>query len=91
MIGYDALTEYAPPASSREERDAWFAEHDVNVDDLMRVGREVCEFRLASLEDGAELGSRELLLLLLSVFLFGYELSTRVCLDEKPDLAPPTA
>ncbi len=91
MIGYDELTQYAPPNSSREDRDQWFIDHNVSVDDLMRVGREVCEFRLASLEDGAELGSRELLLLLLSVFLFGYELGTRVCLDEKPDLTMPEA
>lgn len=86
MIGYDELTEYAPPNASREERDAWFTDHDVDVEALMQVGREVCEFRLASLEDGAELGSRELLLLLLSVFLFGVELSMRFTLDEKPDL-----
>lgn len=86
MIGYEDLTAYAPPASSREERDAWFAAHDVDVTALATVGREVAEFRLASLEDGAEVGSRELLLLLLSVFLFGYELGVRVALDEKPEL-----
>lgn len=88
MIGYDQLTEYAPPNASREDRDRWFRDHGLDIDALMQVGREVCEFRLASLEDGAELGSRELLLLLLSVFLFGYELASRVCLDEKPDLIP---
>jgi hypothetical protein len=89
MIDYDDLTAYAPPASSREERDRWFIDHNISIDDLMRVGREVCEFRLGSLEDGAELGSRELLLLLLSVFLFGFELAVRVERDEKPDLTTP--
>jgi hypothetical protein len=89
MIGYDEFAAYAPPASSREERDAWFADHDIDPAALMQVGKEVCEFRLANLEDGAELGSRELLLLCLSVFLFGYELATRVEHDEKPDLSIP--
>ena len=89
MIGYDDLTEYAPPASSREDRDQWFTDHDLDIAALMQVGREVGEFRLASLEDGAQLGSRELLLLLVSVFLFGYELAVRVERDEKPDLTSP--
>jgi hypothetical protein len=89
MIGYDEFAAYAPPASSREERDAWFAAHKIDPAALMTVGREVVEFRLASLEDGATLGSRELLLLCLSVFLFGYELAVRVERDEKPDLAAP--
>ena len=88
MIGYDEFAEYAPPASSRDERDQWFTDHQIDPAALLQVGREVCEFRLASLEDGAELGSRELLLLCLSVFLFGYELATRVERDEKPDPTP---
>ena len=88
MITYDDFAEFAPPNSSREDRDQWMLDHNISVDDLLRVGREVCEFRLASLEDGAELGSRELLLLCLSVFLFAYELAVRVERDEKPELTP---
>jgi hypothetical protein len=83
VIDYDQLTEYAPPQLSSEERDQWFGEHGIDIQTLLQVGREVCEFRLATLEDGAELGSRQLLLLMLSVFLFGYELAVRVERDEK--------
>ncbi len=88
MIGYEQFAEFAPPASSREERDAWFTEHDVDPVALLTVGREVADFRLSSLEDGAELGSRELVLLMVSMFAFGFELCMRVERGEKPDLTP---
>lgn len=83
MIDYDAFTQYAPPASSREERDAWFEEKGYLVPDLLRVGQEVATFRLSGLEDGAQLGSQELTLLMVSVFLFGVELAIRAERDEK--------
>ena len=86
MLSYEDFTRYAPPASSKDERDQWFIDHDVQVADLLRVGQEVAAHRLSSLEDGAQVGTRELVLLCVSMFAFGYELAVRCERDEAPDL-----
>ena len=88
MITYEDLTQFAPPAATKEERDAWFEEHGFDVTDLVRVGWEVGEFRLRELNEGDQIGERELLLLMQTVFLFGFELAVRCERDEKPDLTP---
>lgn len=85
MIGYSEFTEHAPPASSKEERDAWFDEHGFDVHALAQVGREVAEYRLAGLVEGDQLSEQELLLTMMSIFLFGFELAVRVERDEAVD------
>jgi hypothetical protein len=90
VITYDDLTLYAPPAASKDERDAWFTSHGYSADDLIRVGREVAEWRLADLTDGDKLSSDELLLALVLAVTFGFELAVRCERGEKPDLTPPT-
>lgn len=83
MISYDDFTQYAPPASDKAERDAWFSEHGFVVEDLLRVGFEVAEYRLSALEDGDTVGEQQLLLTMQSIFLFGFELAVRCERGEK--------
>lgn len=89
MITYDDLTEYAPPASDKAERDAWFADHGFDVDSLVRMAREVAEYRLANVPEGAVLTANDLILALATATLFGFELAVRVERDEKTPLTVP--
>lgn len=89
MIDYEALAEYAPPASGKEERDQWFRDHDYEPDDLLRIGEEVGRYRLADLVEGDKISENELLLAMVLAFTFGFELAVRCERDEAPDLTPP--
>lgn len=89
MIGYDALTVYAPPALSKSERDDWFLARGYDPDDLIRVGHEVAAYRLADLVDGDKLSANELEMAMTLAVLFGFELGVRCERDEAPDLTPP--
>lgn len=90
MLGYGDFTRLAPPASSTEERDQWFREHGYEPHDLIRVGQEVAQYRLADLSDGDKLSANELMLAMTLAFTFGFELGVRCERDEAPDLIPPS-
>ena len=87
MILYDDLLRCAPPGGTREERDAWFADHDIDVDALLRVSREVATFRLATLNEGEVVTEETLTLALQSATLFGFELAVRVLNNEVAPVA----
>jgi hypothetical protein len=89
VITYADLTAFAPPASDKDERDQWFRDHGYEPDDLLRVGREVAEWRLADLEEGALITAETLVTALVLACTFGFELCLRCERDEKPDLSPP--
>lgn len=78
MIGYQELLDHAPVSLPKPDHDQWFADHDYEIDDLIRVGRELAEHKLAGLADGARLNQDDLTLALISAFLFGVELVLRV-------------
>ena len=86
MLGYDDYARFAPPAADKEARDAWFAEHGYAVEDLLRVGQEVVAFRMRNLADGDEVSESAILMMALTVFLFGFELGVRCERDEAPDI-----
>ena len=52
MIDYDAFAQYAPPASSREERDAWFEEKGYLVPASCGRSESLPDFRLALALEG---------------------------------------
>lgn len=89
MIGYPEFTEHAPPASSGDERDAWFRERGYDPDDLIRVSREVAEYRLADLAEGDVLSAEQLVFAMTLACTFGFELALRCERGEKPDLTLP--
>ena len=82
MIDYKDLERYAPPALSKEERDEWFASHDFDVTALAMVGAGLAEHRLGQLADGDTLGEKQLVSLIASAVLFGFELAVRIERDE---------
>ncbi len=89
MIDYVKFAEYAPPATGTVERNKWFVDHGYDPDDLVQVGREVAEYRLADLAEGDRISADELLLAMTLAFCFGFELAVRCERDEKPDLSLP--
>lgn len=89
MNTYDTFLAHAPAALGRRDHDLWFEEHDYEIEDLIRVGREVAENRLHGLRDGTKLSEDDLSLALISAFLFGVELTLRVEREE-PTRAPAT-
>lgn len=89
MIGYDQFTDHAPPRSTKEERDAWFTEHGYDPEDLIRVGRELAEWRIADLVEGDQLSEQELVLALTLAVCFGFELAVRCERGEKPVVSDP--
>lgn len=77
MIEYEDLVAAAPTHQSRDEKDAWFEEREINPVAVIRVGYELAETRLAALQEGDTIGERELTLALQSAVLFGFELAVR--------------
>lgn len=88
MITYDDLTAFAPPATNAAERDQWFRDKGYDPDDLIRVGREVAEYRLADLQEGDQVSANDLMLAMVLACTFGFELALRCERGEKPDLTP---
>lgn len=82
MIGYQELLAHAPASLPKLDHDLWFADHDYEIEDLLKVGRELAEHKLAGLADGARLNQDDLTLALISAFLFGFELAMRCERDE---------
>lgn len=78
MIGYDDFVAAAPAESTRDEKDAWFAERDIDPVGLLRVGYELAQTRLQNLQEGDTIGELQLTLALQSAMLFGVELAIRV-------------
>lgn len=78
MIEYEDLVAAAPAGGTREEKDAWFEEREINPIALIRVGFELGETRLAQLQEGDMVGQRELTVAFQSAVLFGFELAVRV-------------
>jgi hypothetical protein len=85
VIGYATFVENAPVSVPKADHDAWFEESGYDVDDLLRVGRELAENRLAGVPDGTRLTQDDLSLALISAFLFGFELAVRCEQSERSD------
>lgn len=77
MIEYEDLVAAAPGGGTREEKDAWFEEREINPLALLRAGFEFAETRLAQLQEGDMVGQRELTVALQVAVLFGAELMLR--------------
>ena len=77
MIGYEELTgiQVAVDAGARER---FFADNDVCVDDLLKMGHEMAMMRLRGIPEGAMLSAQDIELAMLSTFLFGFELAWRI-------------
>ena len=88
MITYDDLTRFAPPASTKLERDDWFLAHGYDPNAVIRVGTEVATYRIADLVDGDRLSETDLLQAMTLACTFGFELALRCERGEAPELTP---
>ncbi len=77
MIGYEELVDLEV-SGTPEQRDAFFADIGVNVDDLLKMGHEMTMLRLQGIPEGATLTAQDIELAMLSTFLFGIELAWRL-------------
>ena len=77
MIGYEELTgiEVAVDAGARER---FFADNDVCVDDLLKMGHEMVMMRFKGIPEGAMLSARDIELAMLSMLLYGFEVAWRI-------------
>lgn len=77
MIGYEELQEIVP-SSTPEERDAFFTDNDIAVDDVIKLAGQFSAAWMEDIPEGAMITAHDIDLAMKSLFLLGFETAWRL-------------